>query len=485
MWQHSDSLVRRICGSGLLACLAFLLTSSGCEGPEVPRKISSGTKPFAGVSLRVVCGDEQFVAALKPLVKSWAGRSGATVELVAGPLTPEDSADAAILPPQDLGAWAERGDLRPVPASIYDGKAFQWNEIFIPYRDRLSRWGSKVYAVPLAGDGRIVVYRSDLLADPKVIEKFRSLTGRNPSPPITWDEFAELAECLREVRGSPSLPPLSSDSARVVELFFRVAASYERTIQTEGTGAGEKLATSADALSYQFDIANGKPRLKSPGFVSAAAWLHRIQACRPVDGGGDAITALVEGRAALAMVDLRDLARLPRENGVVPPRFGIAKLPGVARETTVNYIPYFASGRFGVVRTRCTQSDAAFDLLAELGSPVRSSEVIAAGAGGPYRGGQFERSLWLGYGFDPERTSRLVEDLRAYVAVNATNGTYTLRGPDQAELTNALAAELKEIVMGRTSPTEGLARADASWLKLDAAHAADVLRWRRRAMGLD
>ena len=91
----------------------------------------------------------------------------------------------------------------------------------------------------------------------------------------------------------------------------------------------------------------------------------------------DPITALTEG-ASLAVVSLAELSKLPRENGMVPPRFGIAPLPGTKRyydrsafttSALPNYIPYHSGGLVGVVRSRCANVDAAFDLLAELGGP--------------------------------------------------------------------------------------------------------------------
>ena len=116
----------------------------------------------------------------------------------------------------------------------------------------------------------------------------------------------------------------------------------------------------------------------------------------------------------MALVSLDQLARLPRENGAVAGRFGLSGVPGARTfvhvdkttatpDANANYVPHFAGGRLGVVRTRCSHQEAAFDLLAELGGPARGAELIATpGLGaGPTRAAHLERdrlSYWLGTG---------------------------------------------------------------------------------------
>lgn len=485
-------------GAGALSCF-LLLACLGCEGPPVPTVVSSGEKPHANVTLRIACADEKLAASLAPLAKVWAGRTGATVEVVPGPMTPNDACDLGILSPFDLGAWAERGDLAAVPLTVLDGKNYQWNEVLAPYRHRLTRWGNRVFALPIAGDGHVVVYRSDRLADPQFIAKFRERFGKEPAPPATWEDFADIANTFRELDGKPSLPALPANEHELADLFFRIAACHERVVQTEGLASARTTADdSRKALSFQHDLETGKPRLTTPAFVTAATWLVNVQPYRAADGS-DAIEALAEGRAALAIVNLRELARLPRENGAIAPRFALAKLPGstitpppdpatgVLPSPRFNYVPYHTGGACGVVRKRCPHADAAFDLLAELSNTEKSLEVVGntSSGAGPFRSTQFNRSLWLGYGFDLKRTGSLVDDLRSGIAADVSNPVYVLRGPDEAALTNTLAAELKEAIAGKQTAGDALQRANDAWLKLDAAHPAEAIAWRRRAAGLE
>src|SRR5439155_14029524 len=182
----------------------------------------------------------------------------------------------------------------------------------------------------------------------------------------------------------------------------------------------------------------------------------------PAPGGtDDPVAALAEGRAVLAGLSLDQLARLPRENGAVPARFGLAPVPGTrkvrgtnpAAELPPNFVPHFSGGRLGVVRTRCPHQEAAFDLLADLGGPARGAELIATpGLGaGPTRVAHVDRErllLWLGYGFDEERTKALQDAMRRYVEQAVKNPTFGLRGPDRADLIKAAAPAVRELGTG-------------------------------------
>ena len=62
-----------------------------------------------------------------------------------------------------------------------------------------------------------------------------------------------------------------------------------------------------------------------------------------------------------------------------------------------------------------TKPEAAFDLLAELGGPVRSLEIVSTpGLGaGPFRESHLELLLpWLGYGFDEDGSKALQDALK-------------------------------------------------------------------------
>ncbi|MBA4066158.1 MAG: hypothetical protein C0501_21060 [Isosphaera sp.] len=485
--------------AGLAA--ACLLGAAGCDADSRP-PAPAHAKPFADVSLTVRCPDPAARDALRGPARSWAARTGARVELPPDPARPGDGADVLVLPAAELGARAEAGELAPVPANLRSADhPFQWTGVLPPYRERLIEWGGQARAVPLSGDGYVVVYRADRLTDPAFAAAFKERLGRDPAPPAAWEDFADLAAALAAHAGRPSLPPMTG--AEVADLFFRVAACYDRPARTDADASrpGGGLA----GLSFQHDPGTGDHRLRTPGFAAAADWVGRLAAakCLPPPGPpADPVAALDTGGAALAVLSLEQLARLPRENGAVPARFGIAPLPGtrafvdpadgrLRKAGAPNYVPYFSGGRVGAVRAGCRYPDAAFDLLADLGGPTRSLEGVATpGLGaGPLRSAHLERdrlSAWLGYRFDADRSKGLQEALRQYVRQEVKNPGYGLRGPDQAELSAAAAEEVGKMAAGATSSADGLKRLAEAWDRVDAKTPQAVRAgWRKAAAGVN
>lgn len=465
---------------------------TGCGGDSNPMP-GPEAKSFTKVTLNIRCPDPAFASVLVPAAKSWGERTGATITVRTERMTPGDDTDIGILAASEFGTWADRNELVRVPAALRTDPAFQLTSVLPVYREQLNEWGGQAQAVPLAGDGFVIVYRADRLADATFIKTFQETHGRKPGIPATWEEFGELAAAFASRDGKPSLAPQTG--AEVADLFFRVAACFDRSATSD--------ATEGALLSFQFDIATGNPRLGAPGFVAAANWIASLAEKKcfpPVAAAADPVAALIEGRATLAVLPLAQLARLPRENGAVPARFGLAALPGTRRfvdldtgslipSASPNYIPYFTGGRLGVVRTRCANPEAAFDLLAELGGPTRSLEVLSSpelGAG-PFRVTHLERDrlfIWYGYGFDAERTKALQDAMRQYVRLDVRSPVTGLRGPDQAALSAAAATELGKLAGGGVSADAAIQQLIAAWNEIDArVPKDDRVRWRKMAAG--
>lgn len=482
--------VHVLVGAALLGVLASL---TGCGGDNTPLP-SSRTKPHNGTALFVRCPDQDFAAALTPAVQSWADRTGAKVTVLTEAMATTDDTDIGILPLSAFGAWADRSELARIPANFRSGESFQWTGLLPAYREQLIEWGGQAQAVPLAGDGMVIVYRHDRLTDPKFVEFFRAAHRRPPTAPPSWEEFAVLAGALTSFTGKPSLPTLTGEAA--ADLFFRIAACFNHSAMSD------PKAVSGAILSFEFDAATARPRLTEPPFIAAAELLNQLAAngCFPPQTpSSDPVAAISTGDASLAVLSLAQLARLPRENGAVPARFGIAPLPGTMRfadpekgmlgSKVVNYVPYLAHGWLGVVRTRCQHQEAAFELLAELGGPVRSLELVSTpGIGaGPSRVSHLERdrlSIWYGYGFDAERTKQLQDAMRSYVRPEVKTPAIGLRGPDQAALDSAAATALGKLVGKGAKPSEVVSELTAMWNEIDARTPLETrIRWRKMAAG--
>ncbi len=471
----------------LLVALGPALGSlGGCDGATdtPPPK-----KPLDGAALTLSCPDNAFADAIGPMVRSWEARTGAKVTLARTEMTPADATDLAVIPVGRLGEWAEPGHLAPLPARFRSAEhPIRWFEFLPPYAERLGAWGEQPHAIPLTGDGFVLVYDA------------KRFDAAGLTPPATWEQFAAVAAQFAGRDGKPSLPPLPADSERLFDLFTRVAASFDRPAFSDKdladrTGEG-------DLLAFQFALPSGQPRLRAPGFEDAAAWLAGLHAtkCLPAGGADDPIAALAEGRAALALVSLDQLARLPRENGVVPARFGIANVPGAGQ--------YFDPRRGARLRADRELRPALLRravgrrprAVPAPGGRVRSvgrnrkpgarAELIGTpGLGaGPTRVGHLDNErllLWLGYGFEEDRSKKLQNALRHYVGQTVKNPTYGLRGPDRAALTAAAGEALRKLGTG-AKPGDVLAEVTGAWAALDAkAPPAALKSWRQRAAGLN
>jgi hypothetical protein len=489
---------------------AILLSAGGC-GPSTTGVPIKEAKPYAGAALRVSCPRPEFAAVLTPLAKAWASRNDANVDVVPDPMAPGDAADIGVIPIAELGTWADRGELAPIPPALRAaGNAYQRQDVIEVYRERLAGWGRQTLGVPLAGGAAVIVYRADRLADPQTRAKFSGRFRRPPDRLATWEDFAEWAELLAALDGKPSLPPAPDAPDQLADLLFRVAACYDRPALNDIAVAKRQSDPKfeEEILSFQHQVATGRPRLDSPGFVAAAGWLARLRAgkCLPDGPPGGQANALARGAASLAVLslgELSELTRLARQKGAVPlTHFGVAQLPGTrsyfdlaGKPTPVagaNYVPYFSGGLLGVVRTRCASPDAAFDLLANLGGPALSQQLVGAPelGVGPFRESHVSPErllLWLGYGFDDARSRALLSALQQNVRSDVRNPAFELRGPDHAGLTAALAAELRRLARGEEADAaRAMGRANAAWQELDAKVPADkLLAWRRRAAGLD
>lgn len=496
---------------GLLAAAGAVAAAgllAGCGG-EARQQVADAGKTFAGTSLTLRCPDRAFAEAVTPAANSWAARTGAAVSVRVEAMTAGDDADVGVIAAGEFGAWADRNDLAPVPLALRQpDHPFQWSAVLAAYRDRPIEWGGEARAVPLAGDGFVVVYRTDRLAEAKFADQFRTRFRRDPVAPSTWEEFADLATAFAALDGKPSLPPLTG--AEAAELFFRVAACYDRPALNDSASAEliRQLGSQGRfrLQSFLYDVAEGSPRLDAPAFASAAQWLDRLTAGKcfapapaaPVDPAA----ALARGEAALAVLSLAQLDGLPREDRAVPAKFGLAALPGTRTYTdpktdkpvtpgSPNYVPYLAGGRLGVVRSRCPRADAAFDLLAEIGGPTRSLELVAApGLGvGPFRTAHLERdrlSIWFGYGFDADRSRTLQEAMRQYVRPDVRSAVYGLRGPDRAELSAAAAEVFGKVVSGAEPPDAAVKRLQGLWKQIDEKTPKETrLRWRRQEAGVN
>lgn len=485
--------------------LILLILFGGCGPTAIPTASSGPAKPYAGKSLKIAVADPALATEIRGRAQAWANRTDAKVTVV-GDKPPGDISDAdiAIVTQSGITGPASRGELVPVPESLSaNGKAFRWDTLFVPYQTSLVQWGSQLVAVPIAGDGLVCIYRADCFGDPAAAKAFRNRYQRDLVAPRTWEDIAEIAASFNKP-GQPSLAPLPADPAGALALFHQMAACYDRS--PIGTGNKEE-GGAARALSFHLDIAADKflPRLNAPAFAAAYSWFHNTAPYRPATAG-DPLAAIGTGSAVVAILTLREVARLPRDpkTGAISDVFGIAPVPGTRTFFNAenqpqqavggrNAIPYLGdNGAYAIVYKSSANAAAAWDFLTDLTGPDGSAGTVGESqlGAGPLREGHVTgptgTAIWQSYGFDEARTKDLGGAMLAFTNSIVANPAPPLRTPDAAQVYAILDAQLRRAASGQATGPEAAAAASAAWAEHDRMQdSAQLKRWRRQATGLD
>lgn len=478
----------------LLAGLPLMLL--GCGGSDAPPAAVKSRQAYADVKISIACRQPEIANVFVQRSAAWRSRTGAQLQTV----EPE-TADVVIIPVGELGRWVANRAILAIPEDFRNSAhTLQWSRLLSVWSDRLASWGGTAYGIPLAGESYVLAYRSDRLAE------LSKRLNRTIPPPATWEDYAEVAE-LFLANDKASLPVLNDEQA--LREFHFIAACFER-LALSGTdfnkqmhSGGIKDSSTVSMLSFHHDVETSEPRIQGPAFVEAAKLFKRLAACRikTTNPAPSPVQSLNDGSAALAILSLAELGKIERRDGAANPAIGLAPLPGTKvwidpvtgerkppgdKVRSVNFVPYFGtSGWLGVVRSTCANPEAAFDLLAELSSLERSTELLSDPTlgFGPFRIehlDQARESIWLRYGFDVEKSRLLIAAIRQQTGSSLANPVIGIRGSDRDELLPILARELSRLSTGEVAPEAAMANVHQAWKKLDAQKAPDVIKNERR-----
>jgi ABC-type glycerol-3-phosphate transport system substrate-binding protein len=459
---------------GLILTIAI---ATGCT--ERPTTIDPPPpRPHAGVVL-TVAADPADRDLVRQLARSWAARNGAEVKVLDTPF--DGTADVGFITPADLPRWAAAGRLAEVPVALKDpANPYRWDDVLPVYTIRLTAWADRTYALPVIGEGLVLVYRPD---------RFDGKDGRPTQPPATWDDLLAAAKAL----GPSSLPPVPATAERLLAEFFAAAANYDRPVIAR-LAAGE--LPRSEYFVFQFDPETGTPRLDAPAFGHVAGLFQEMQPLRSRQP--DAAAAFRSGEAQVGILSLAELGRVGPE---MAERLAVAPLPG-ARFTfangerkpldTVNRVPYLGwGGRLGVVSANSQARDAAWDFLIDAGLPDRTALDLVSDprwGAGPYRASQLDaqtRARWYGYGLTSGETERLTSALRDNLGIGVQYYRIRMRTPDHADLDRALDESLRALLTNREDPATAMAKANGQWRAvIDRQPRATWINWGKKSLGL-
>jgi len=493
---------------GFLASLA----AAGCW------KAPSFTEPepelrHKGVTLTVSCSEAvRERGLLEQLARDWSARTGAHVEIRSEPLREISQVDVGVITPPELSHLAVDRALQELPGAYRSSQGkFLWSELPLLLAEKLLRWDGKAYALPLIGEGHVLVYRTDLFAEKEA--EFEKEYKQQLAPPETWEELVQIARFFHDGTGKPSLPSLPERADDLDRLFYTMAIVYDRPAVSEAGRAGARALRPAqedELFSFHFSLATGEPRVNRPAFVHALELLQQMQPCRPTGTTADPSAEFLKGGAVFCLARLDALARFQRPDSPVRDRFAIAPIPGgrftfayhpgeqgkAERKEVVpgqvNRVPYVGwGGCLGVVMNHCAHPEVAWEFLAALGDPASTSlEVLGAAkwGAGPFRGSHLEtrnRNFWYGYGLSNEQTAKLVDQLRHHLVSSIVNYGVRLRVPDEKEYSRAMDEELRKALLHGRSAKAALDEAARRWKTLGATERAGGPRETyRKSLGL-
>jgi ABC-type glycerol-3-phosphate transport system substrate-binding protein len=462
--------------SRIVAAL-FLNTVAFCIGCSSRPTVVAAPDP---VTIRVACPAGPAADVVRAYCKAWQARNNAIVAVneygAEGPESTE--ADAWAIAPADLGRWAARGKLRPIPEELLArDDSFGWKGLLPLYREHLLLWDRVPYALPLVGSAPICCYRSDLFKDAGM------------KPPATWHDIEKAAALFTKKLQAPCLPPLPVDDDGLELEFTTIAAGYAQRAITEGRPAD------LDPFSLYYDLKTGKPRIDGPGFVHALALMQRLQAYRAKEDAAS-IDAFRRGIGVLVLTDAAQIYRLQDPKSAVRDRFSVTRMPAaelyfapsarLGDEPTRagvggNWMPYLgAGGWLGVVPTSSTHAVEAFSLLAELSGRDVSRQVVLtprsepAWGGGALRFDHFDRrsARWEAFDLDAARTEEFKNVVQTTLEhAGVANPVYPLRMPDQRQRRTVLVQALRSALKDSTiDPAKALAAVARAWEAMDRAN---------------
>jgi hypothetical protein len=147
---------------------------------------------------------------------------------------------------------------------------------------------------------------------------------------------------------------------------------------------------------------------------------------------------------------------------------------------SVNWLPYLGSaGWLAVVSRSSRNSEAAFDLLAELAGTKTSMQIFlgAVNQGGPTRTRQLYSHRWDSFDLDDKRATQLRESLEeTLLHRRLRNPVLCLRTPRQAAHRAVLVRGLREALLKGADAKKTLQDVAQAWRKLDEEQGLDQHR---------
>jgi multiple sugar transport system substrate-binding protein len=387
--------------------------------------------------------------------------------------TGTNSFQAFVFAPQWMVDFITPGYLEDLTERVQADAELDWEDIAPFFRDFSASYEGRVYTIPLDGDFQMVYYRSDLLE------------AEGMSPPVTWDDYLEIARTFngRDLNGDAN-PDYGSciSKKRNAQAYWMIWSIAGGFLQSQGTSQGAF-----------FDKENFEPLVMNDGFARALEIYGATTQYGPPDelnlDVGDTRSMFAAGRCALTL-DWGDVGKIAvdPDQSVVQGMVGAAILPGTPEvldratgqlvpcdATTcpyavngINHAPYAAFGGWsGGINAAAPDrvKEAAYAFLSYMSQYEQSSVDVTLGVTGfePYRISHFENlEPWLEAGFTEASARNYLGAIQA--SLESPNMVLDLRIPfNQRYQQIVLDTALSQFLAGELTLEETMRQIHDGW----------------------
>lgn len=449
----------------VLVTLLFIVLV-GCTPNQLeadPRDADGWSQRYEGTTLIVLAEATANSAALEELIPEFEKKTGIAVELEQAPYDSvvqksvldfsahRSGYDVVSFPYEYLGSFAEKDYIEPIdewlddpPAKI--GPGFSTDALIPGLWRASSTWSGSTYGFPSNSAVMMMMYRKDLFNDSGEQAAFKQKYGYPLSPARTWDQYRDNAEFFTRdsgarVGGSKLDEPLYGTTltgkrhvSTVLE-WMNYAWGRGGAIFDEDGNLTIDSPENVEALEYELELTRFAP----PGYTSAT-W--------------DEVTALLQQGVAAQSITWGDTAGTIEDpqSSRAAGKIGYASMPGTDPKRPGD--AHLGSWTYGINADSDNKEAAYLFMTWALSRPVQHG--LAEKGGLPALRPTYE---------DSELRSEF--PYWAQVLRSLQHARSRPRIPHWAGIADTLAQQLSTVLLGDTSPQEGLEAAQE--------HVSDVM----------
>lgn len=449
------------------ASLTVLITLAAHVAPASAWTYKEAAEPYKGTTIRVLDEITPLQETLKTIVPEFTAETGINVEYEllnhfevinkgqADMLSGRGYYDAIMLHGFQIGPMLSAEVLMPIDemlanAALYNPD-FDEADLINPAYATTAAYGDKRYGFINWNYNQVYWARGDLLSHPAEKEAFMAKYGYELKPATTFKELTDIAEFFTRPAGATLAgETLESDFYGIV---------------MEGIKGGSTFLSLWGNFmkSYGGDIvdASGKPTFDSPANIEAIkVWAELWKYAPPGMAEYSLIdvpTVMGNGIAAQAIAWSDFVLGIDKE-GVSPYAGQFVYGPIPYNEKMPEARSVEAEPSVTVISAQSENAEATFLFLQWLAERKQQEELLKVGQGGvPIR-----QSSWALPVMQTGQLAGLFKAMKASLEV----ATGKPKMPDFYELYDVLTGIAQEIGLGRLSPEEGAAKAQAAMLDI-------------------